>query len=210
MATPAVAWSFEADYFTACNCDWGCPCNFNARPTQGYCAGWGVWHILRGTFGATKLDGAKFGLYYHFPGPIEQGNGTARAYVDATASADQRKALEAIGTGNAGGGIFELFAKQLTRTWLPTKVVPIRFDMVDGRGTVRIDGIGEAESELLSYPDGTVIRPWLELPHGIEFKKGLMINAKRWWWRDEELLGRHADRYGAWSRVTFDQTGCTG
>ena len=26
-------WSFEADYFTACNCDWGCPCNFNARPT---------------------------------------------------------------------------------------------------------------------------------------------------------------------------------
>src|SRR5262245_10832602 len=23
-------WNFEADFFTACNCDWGCPCNFNA------------------------------------------------------------------------------------------------------------------------------------------------------------------------------------
>ncbi len=27
-------WSSEADFFTACNCDWGCPCNFNARPTS--------------------------------------------------------------------------------------------------------------------------------------------------------------------------------
>src|SRR5215204_3138669 len=32
-------WSLEADYFTACNCDWGCPCNFNARPTEGRCMG---------------------------------------------------------------------------------------------------------------------------------------------------------------------------
>src|SRR6476646_4454560 len=23
----------------ACNCDWGCPCNFNAPPTTGTCAG---------------------------------------------------------------------------------------------------------------------------------------------------------------------------
>ncbi|NPC57753.1 DUF1326 domain-containing protein [Caenimonas soli] len=35
-------WFFEADYFTACNCDWGCPCNFNARPTEGRCMGWGA------------------------------------------------------------------------------------------------------------------------------------------------------------------------
>jgi hypothetical protein len=67
-------WSFEANYFTACNCDWGCPCNFNARPTE----------------------------------------------------------------------------------------------------------------------------------------RGLMTNAKRWWWRDDELLASYADKYGAVARVRFTEQGCVG
>ena len=43
-----ITWSFDADYFTACNCDWGCPCNFNAASTEGRCMGWGVWSIGKG------------------------------------------------------------------------------------------------------------------------------------------------------------------
>ena len=95
-------------------------------------------------------------------------------------------------------------------TWLPTKVVPIEFAFRDGAGHVRIAGFAEAESALLSYPDGTVIRPWVELPHGIEYKKGLMTNAKRWWWRDDELLGSYANKYGAVARVKFTEQGCVG
>jgi hypothetical protein len=53
-----------------------------------------------------------------------------------------------------------------------------------------------------------VIRPYQELPHGIEFKRALMTNAKRWWWRDEELLADYANRYGAITRVKFTQEGC--
>ncbi len=93
-------------------------------------------------------------------------------------------------------------------TWLPTKIVPIELEFRDGAGRARIEGFGEAESVLLSYPDGTVIRPWLELPHGIEYKKGLMTNAKRWWWRDGELLGSYANKYGAIARVQFTEQGC--
>ena len=205
-----TTWSFEADYFTACNCDWGCPCNFNARPTEGRCMGWGAWNVLKGQFGATSLGGARFALYYKFPGLVEQGHGTACAYVDSRAPEGQQKALAAIATGQAGGGIFELFGKQLADTWLPTKFVPIEFEFTDGAGRVRIEGFAEAESELLSYPDGTVIRPWLELPHGIEYKRGLMTNAKRWWWRDDELLGTYANKYGAVARVRFTEQGCVG
>jgi hypothetical protein len=201
-------WTFEADYFTACNCDWGCPCNFNARPTEGRCMGWGAWRVTTGRFGATTLDGANFALYYKFPGFVEHGQGTACLYIDSLASPAQRKAIEAIGTGKAGGGIFELFGAQLVTTWLPTKVVPIKFEINDGKGRVCIDGIGEAESELLSYPDGSVIRPWEELPHGIEFKRGLMTNAKRWFWQDGELLASYANKYGAAAKVTFTEEGC--
>ncbi len=205
-----MKWSFEADYFTACNCDWGCPCNFNARPTEGRCMGWGAWSVITGQFGATSLDGTRFALYYKFPGPVEQGQGTACAYIDSRATREQQQALEAIGTGKAGGGIFHLFGAQLVTTWLPTKVGPIEFAFSDGAGRVRIEGFGEAESALLSYPDGTVIRPWLELPHGIEYKRGLMTNAKRWWWRDDELLASYANRYGAIARVRFTEQGCVG
>lgn len=203
-------WTFEADYFTACNCDWGCPCTFNARPTEGRCLGWGVWDITSGRFGETRLDGTRFAVYYMFPGRVEEGHGTACAYVDVRASAEQRQALEVIGTGKAGGGIFELFGSELASTWLPTKFVAIDFDVQDGVGRVRIDGIGEAESELLSYPDGSTIRPSVDLPHGIEYKKGLMTNAKRWSWRDGDLLATYANKYGAVARVKFTEAGCVG
>jgi hypothetical protein len=201
-------WNFEADYFTACNCDWGCPCNFNAPPNEGRCMGWGAWNIVEGRFGATPLDGARFALYYKFPGAIDQGQGTACVYVDSRATPEQRRALEAIGAGRAGGGIFDVFGSQLVTTWLPTKVAPIEFEVEDGAGRVRIEGFGEAESELLSYPDGSTIRPALDLPHGIEYKKGLMTNAKRWWWRDDELLASYANKYGAVARVHFTEQGC--
>ncbi|MGI0024025.1 MAG: DUF1326 domain-containing protein, partial [Nitrososphaera sp.] len=30
-------WYLKADYVETCNCDFGCPCNFNGFPTYGYC-----------------------------------------------------------------------------------------------------------------------------------------------------------------------------
>jgi len=203
-------WNFEADYFTACNCEWGCPCNFNAPPTGGYCTGWGTWQIDRGAFGDTDLGNTRFALYYSFPGPIEQGGGTACAYIDNGASAAQYSALETIATGQAGGGIFELFSKQLVNAWLPTKRAAVHFDCRDGIGKIAVDGIGAAESELLSYPDGSVITPWVDLPHGIEYKRGLMTNAKRWWWRDGSIDATYDNRYGAIARVKFSEQGCIG
>ncbi len=170
--------------------------------------GWGVYNITSGTFERTSLDAAKFAIYYTFPGSVEQGHGTACVYIDSGAGAEQRQALEAIATGKAGGGIFELFGSELVTKWLPMKVVPIDFEIIDGAGHVRIEGVAEAESELLRYPDGTIIRPSVDLPHGIEYKKGLMTNARRWWWRDRELLASYTNKYGAVARVTFTEQGC--
>ena len=35
----AEPWHLSGTVFIACNCDYGCPCNFNARPTHGSCEG---------------------------------------------------------------------------------------------------------------------------------------------------------------------------
>jgi len=38
-----IEWSIEGPHFANCNCDYGCPCQFMALPTDGTCkavAGW--------------------------------------------------------------------------------------------------------------------------------------------------------------------------
>jgi len=201
-------WEFEADYYTMCNCAWGCPCNFNARPTEGHCHGAGVWRIKRGTFGKTKLDGAKFAVFYWFPGLIENGHGTGRAYIDRKATPAQREALEAICSGKARGGMFEVF-HQLSSKWYPTVITDIDYAMnADGKGTIRVGDFMEMESDLLSYPDGMTIRPSFDLPHGIEFKTGLATNTKKWWVRDGDLLASHENVYGLVTTVKITEEGC--
>jgi hypothetical protein len=172
--------------------------------------GWMAYSIITGQFGATSLNGTRFALYDKFPWLVEQGQGMASVYIDSRTTKEQQQALETIGTGKADGGIFDLFGTQLVTTWLPTRVAPIEFEFRDGAGRVRIEGFAEAESELLSYPDGSVIQPWLELPHGIEFKRGLMTNAKRWFWRDGDLLASYENKYGAVAKVKFTEQGCVG
>ena len=50
-------WNLKGDLLGACSCDWGCPCSFNARPTQGFCEGGYVWHVRSGTYDGIDLAG---------------------------------------------------------------------------------------------------------------------------------------------------------
>ena len=54
----AERWNLTGQVLVACNCDWGCPCNFNARPSKGKCEGGWTWHVDAGTYGDVALDGA--------------------------------------------------------------------------------------------------------------------------------------------------------
>jgi hypothetical protein len=80
----------------ACSCDWGCPCNFEARPTQGWCQGSYVWHVEHGHYQDTSLDGSTFAMFIKFPGAPHEGNGTGLVLIDDKVSADQRTAIETL------------------------------------------------------------------------------------------------------------------
>src|ERR1700743_867340 len=67
-------WNIEADFVQACNCDYGCPCEFSAPPTKGFCEGMGAWHITRGAYGNVKLDGLGVGFAARWPKAIHEGN----------------------------------------------------------------------------------------------------------------------------------------
>ena len=54
-----IEWEIRGREFGNCNCDYSCPCQFNALPTNGHCRGLGVYDIEQGVHGPTRLDGLR-------------------------------------------------------------------------------------------------------------------------------------------------------
>ena len=96
-----TAWRMKAAYLETCSCDFGCPCNFEAPPTKGYCSFVLGWHINEGHFGDVSLDGLNIAGAGWFPEAMHLGNGTMIPYVDERATPEQRSALLTIMTGAA-------------------------------------------------------------------------------------------------------------
>jgi hypothetical protein len=130
-------WFFDADYLQACNCDYGCPCEFAAPPTTGFCEGMGVWRIERGEYDGVSLDGLALAFAAKWPGAIHEGNGTVCLLVDEKATPAQREALIAIGSGEAGGLPFEILATTFS-TLLEPKYVPIEFNLDGLQSSARL------------------------------------------------------------------------
>ena len=77
-----MAYHLKGVLLGACNCDWGCPCNFEAPPSQGSCEGGYLWHLQEGVYGHVRLDGLNFAVYAHSPGPLHLGNVTSLYLVE--------------------------------------------------------------------------------------------------------------------------------
>lgn len=137
-----VKWSLSGEYFQACNCDYGCPCEFEAPPTRGFCDGMGAWRISQGRYGRVNLDGLALGFALHSPAALHKGNITLAVFVDEQAKANQRDALLNIASGKMGGLPFEIFAQLVTKMLNP-QFVPFAFS---GRGRTRGVKMGNAVS----------------------------------------------------------------
>jgi len=144
MATQA-RWRLTGDYFENCNCDVVCPClvssaaPLTARPSQGVCDVALFFHIEKGSYDQTSLDGLNVAVVAHTPGPMADGNWTVAAYIDEKADAAQTAALGAI-FGGGEGGPMAAFAP-LIGTHLDPKKVPIRYAIDGNKRSAEIPGI---------------------------------------------------------------------
>ena len=59
-----IDWMIEAISFGGCNCDYGCLCQFERRPSQCDCRGFEIGRIERGHFGDVPLAGLHFAVTY--------------------------------------------------------------------------------------------------------------------------------------------------
>jgi hypothetical protein len=190
------AWHLEGTVVIACNCDYGCPCNFNALPTQGYCEGGWTWIADSGSFGSLSLAGLAFSLYCKWPGAIHEGGGKALALVDEEADESRRDAVRALVTGEAGGGPWGVIGWTYE---LVGPVRPVRYDVVLGGIESRIRA-GE-ELELVLEPirnpvTGAEVNPGVVLPEGIITKRADLGSSRVFRLRDG-IAYDHSGQYVA-------------
>ena len=68
-----IGWRIKGRELGNCNCDYGCPCQFNALPTRGNCEAAVGYEIDEGNFGGIKLDGLRAAGVYYWPAPVHEG-----------------------------------------------------------------------------------------------------------------------------------------
>jgi len=95
-------WKVKVEQLVSCNCNWGCPCSFNAPPTFGKCEGALAYRVVRGTYEGVTLDGLKWVLVVSWPAAIHLGNGRGLVLLDERAKGKKREALQALATSKTG------------------------------------------------------------------------------------------------------------
>ena len=78
-------WMVNGMEFGNCNCAWGCPCQFSAPSTHGFCEAIVSGHVMEGHFNETSLNGLNWVLLVQWPGEIAAGNGKQQAIIDERA-----------------------------------------------------------------------------------------------------------------------------
>lgn len=169
-----TSWEIKGREFVHCNCDYGCPCQFSARPTNGNCHAIGGIEIHEGHHGSTKLDGLKVAVILAWPGAIHEGKGQAVPIVDERATPEQRDALLRIMSGldtEPGATFFQVFSTTYEKVHDPV-FTKIEFDVdVDGRtARLNVPDLIEARGEPIKNPvTGEEHSARINLPEGFEY-----------------------------------------
>lgn len=200
-----VRWQIQGTAFANCNCAWGCPCQFNALPTTGQCEAVWAMRIDEGHFDGTRLDGLAWGSLLWWPGAVHEGNGKQQLFYEERATAEQRKALEAIGRGEVSGEgtYFQIFSV-VAPEFHPSIAATIEFDCDLEARTARlvVQELIEARLEPIRNPVTNAEHcAQAVMPHGFEYRQAEYAsgNAKT---RDKaaialDLSGTHAHLYRA-------------
>jgi len=197
----AEHWELDGTYMEACTCDVGCPCVFLSEPTQGDCKGLVAWHIDRGRYGDTTLDGTNIALALHAPGNMKDGNWKVALYLDESASPEQKEALTAIFGGQAGGHPAVL--GQHIGEVLGVSEASIRYRIDGKRHSLRIGDVAAADIEAVPGQDGGDV---VLQGHPLAVGPGhpmVVAKSQKAEYKDQGYDWTISDRNGFFSRFTY-------
>ena len=205
-----VDWYVEGVAFGNCNCDYGCPCQFERRPTHGDCRGFEVLRIDRGRFGEVPLGGLRAALLYAWPGAIFEGDGAMQAIIDERADARQRQALATVlhgGETEEAKTHWWVFHAMSSTVHEPL-FAPVEFevDLEGRRARVAIPGVLRSSGRpIVSPATGKEHRVRIDIPNGIEFELAEIGSAST---RATGAIGLELnDSYGQFNILRHSGTG---
>ena len=173
-----VKWRMTLEHVVACNCNWGCPCSFNAPPTFGNCEAGVASRILEGHYGKVSLDGLKWAMAAAWPGPLHEKNGRAVVYVDRRARGERREALETIAAGRAGG-VWGMFMATCT-AGIEVREATIDFKFAGKKSAFSAEENIKVALEAIRNPvTGAEHEVEVLMPHGFLTKAEDMYSSKQ-------------------------------
>ena len=164
-----MGFSVEGAYLEACSCAVSCPCIFLAPATEDACDVFLAWRIDHGDKDGVSLSGLNAALAVHTPKQMTDGNWRVALYLDDRANPEQRAALGAIFSGQAGGHLANL--APLIGEVTGVEAVPIEFTTSDGMRSVRVGEVltvgaeqslgmdGQNPTVIANAPLGAVAQP---------------------------------------------------
>lgn len=168
-------WEIRGREIINCNCSYGCPCQFNALPTRGFCEAIGAFVIDEGRYGNISLSGLHVAMALKWPGPIHEGKGKCQPVVDAKASPEQREALLKIISGqdtDPFATVFAVFATTFEQVFDPiVAAIDLSIDVDGRRAKARAGEVIEMTGEPIRNPvTGAEHRARIDLPDGFEYE----------------------------------------
>ena len=167
-------WMIRGSEIASCNCDYGCPCQFNAAPTNGNCRAAVGIEIETGHYGKVKLDGLRVAATAAWPGPIHLGHGEIQPIVDERATPEQREALLKIMSGQdtePGATFFQVFVSMCDKIHPPMfKKIDYSADLDSCDGHISVPGVIEVKTEAIRNPvTGNAHHAKVSLRQGFEY-----------------------------------------
>lgn len=147
-----MSYHLEGRLLEVCTCRVLCPCWIGEDADSGTCDSIVAWHVDKGAIDGVDVSGNTIAAVCHIPGNILKGNWTAAIYLSDSASKEQEEALLKVFTGQAGGPVADI--AKLIGTVVSVERAPIGFDVVGGKGTLRIGTDYHAELEPYLGPNG--------------------------------------------------------
>lgn len=204
-----VDWMIATKRLVSCSCDYGCPCEFNGRPTQGFCEGVEAMEIVEGYFGSTRLDGLRVAGIYHWPGAVHEGKGTYQAVIDSRATEEQQEALFKILSGEEQEPTtaFNIYGSTIDNEPEPIFAdIKFTWDLEAGTGTMAVADVLEASLEAIRNPvTGKPHRAAIKLPQGFEFREAEMASST--FWSKGSIPQSHQNCYGFLTYATYGPYG---
>jgi hypothetical protein len=148
----ATRYEIEGELLEVCNCRVLCPCWIGEDPDNGSCESALAYHFERGSIEGVDVAGLTLGVAAFIPGNVLKGQFRVILYVDDRATAEQERAIRRLWSGELGGPIADLI--QLYDEVVAFVRAPITFRVAEGRGTLRIGAVVEAEMAPYIGPSG--------------------------------------------------------